>query len=88
MLEIETDEQARRQRFRGSPTILIDKVDLVETIDRRAGGGGLRRRVRPDLPPVSPARRPDLADSRSGRRPSGTDPRRATAPEPDRGANE
>jgi hypothetical protein len=29
MVEIETDEQARERGFRGSPTILIDGVDLI-----------------------------------------------------------
>ena len=29
MREIDTDEQARAQRFRGSPTILIDGVDFA-----------------------------------------------------------
>jgi hypothetical protein len=33
MLEIKTDEQALQQRFRGSPTILIDKLDLMQAID-------------------------------------------------------
>jgi hypothetical protein len=32
MLEIETDEQARRYGFRGSPTVLIDDVDLIEVL--------------------------------------------------------
>ncbi len=32
MLEIETDEQARRYEFRGSPTILIDSVDLMQVL--------------------------------------------------------
>jgi hypothetical protein len=40
MLEIETDEQAQRQRFRGSPTILIDKVDLVQMLDAEPDGMG------------------------------------------------
>jgi len=33
MVEIETDEQARERRFRGSPTILIDKVDLMRVLE-------------------------------------------------------
>ena len=32
MLEIETDKQARRYGFRGSPTILIDSVDLMQVL--------------------------------------------------------
>ena len=33
MVEIETDEQARGHGFRGSPTILIDNVDLMQLLD-------------------------------------------------------
>ncbi len=40
MLEIETEEQAQRQHFRGSPTILIDKVDLVQMLDAEPEGAG------------------------------------------------
>jgi hypothetical protein len=32
-VEIETDEQARQLGFKGSPTILIDKVDLTQLLD-------------------------------------------------------
>ena len=32
MLEIETDEQARGYGFQGSPTILIDSVDLMQVL--------------------------------------------------------
>lgn len=32
MLEIETDEQARRHGFRGSPTVLIDDADLTQLL--------------------------------------------------------
>jgi hypothetical protein len=32
MLEIETDEQARRYGFSGSPTILINDVDLMNVL--------------------------------------------------------
>jgi hypothetical protein len=33
MVEIETDEQAHAQGFQGSPTILIDDVDLIRLLD-------------------------------------------------------
>ena len=34
MLEIESDQQARRYGFRGSPTVLIDGVDLPQVLGR------------------------------------------------------
>ncbi len=41
MVEVRTDAQARALRFRGSPTILIDGVDLVElTASNRVAPAG------------------------------------------------
>lgn len=38
MVEIETDSQARERAFRGSPTIMINGVDIVELTGREDGG--------------------------------------------------
>ena len=57
LVEVESDEQAHRERFPGSPTIRLDGEDAI------AGGPG--RAVLADLPHLSPARRPRLADARS-----------------------
>lgn len=40
MLEIETEEQARQHGFPGSPTILIDKVDLMQLLGERPRATG------------------------------------------------
>ena len=38
MLEIETDEQAHEYGFTGSPTILIDNVDLMQMLGAEPAG--------------------------------------------------
>jgi hypothetical protein len=38
MLEIETDEQAHEHGFTGSPTILIDNVDLMQVLGAEPAG--------------------------------------------------
>ena len=55
-LEVETDEDARRLGFVGSPTVLIDGDDAVPAAPEE---------LRPRLSRVPPPRRRVLADSRS-----------------------
>jgi hypothetical protein len=38
MVEIETDAQAAERGFRGSPTILINGIDLIELAGRESAG--------------------------------------------------
>jgi glutaredoxin len=58
MVEIETDEQARELGFRGSPTILINGVDVITLV----GGTAINE----DLPGVPHTGWAGLTDSRPG----------------------
>jgi hypothetical protein len=71
MVEIETDEQARQRGFRGSPTILIDNVDLMQLVDAEPEAAGAEpetaltcRIYRRRDGRISPT--PDAADVRDG----------------------
>ena len=55
LVEVDTDEQARAQRFPGSPTIRLDGEDAIAAPEGRA--------VLADLPRLPAARRPRLADA-------------------------
>ena len=50
VVRIETEQDADREGFPGSPTIRVDGHDLLPTGERRA--------VRPDVPALPTARRP------------------------------
>ncbi len=48
MVRVETDEEARRLRFPGSPTIRVDGSDLFPTGDERGGALGCRVYATPE----------------------------------------
>ncbi len=67
MVEVQTDEQAQALGFRGSPTILIDGVDLTDLSDPEIRAGGHRTRggarsATPQSPDGAAKRLRDLHD--------------------------
>ena len=80
MLEIETDEQAREYGFTGSPTILIDSVDLMQVLGAEPAGPELEsaltcRLYRRRDGRISPT--PDPADVREALTLAAKDPKDA-----------